>query len=134
MRNHWAPGAIACALIAIFSANVAAQTPAPASAEAPAPADSLAAWGPYSRLAGQTMNDMNPESRFWMRWRWETPGEALVVEWYRGQKSDKPQATAVLRLGSEPRTLLMKGNFMMGKEWVGSLNDDGSVSYIGKGL
>jgi len=134
MRNHWAPGAIACALIAIFSANVAAQTPAPAAAEAPAPADSLATWGPYSRLAGQTMNDVNPESRFWMRWRWETPGEALVVEWYRGQKSDKPQATAVLRLGSEPRTFLMKGNFMMGKEWVGSLNDDGSVSYVGKGL
>jgi hypothetical protein len=28
----------------------------------------------------------------------------------------------------------MKGNFMMGKEWVGTLHDDGSVSYVGKGL
>ena len=79
------------------------------------------------------MHDPNPEG-FWMRWRWETPGEAMVVEWYRRKNSDKPQATAVLRLGPQPRTLLMKGNFMMGKEWIGTLNDDGSVSYVGKGL
>ena len=135
MRNHWAAGAIACALIATFSANISAQTPAPASAQAPTPVDNLAAWGPYARLAGQSMYDPSPEGRFWVRWRWETPGQALVMEWYRTKKnSDKPAATAVLRLGAQPGTLVFKGNFLMGKEWDGTLNDDGSVSYVGKGM
>src|SRR6187401_2889369 len=135
MRNHWAAGAIACALIATFSANISAQTLAPASAQAPTPVDNLAAWGPYARLAGQSMYDPSPEGRFWVRWRWETPGQALVMEWYRTKKnSDKPAATAVLRLGAQPGTLVFKGNFLMGKEWDGTLNDDGSVSYVGKGM
>lgn len=126
MRIQWTAGVIAWALISLFSTNLAAQSPAPA--------DNLAAWGPYARLIGQTQYDTAPEGRFSMRWRWETPGEALVVEWYRGKNLDKLTATAVLTLGAEPRTIHMKGNFFMGKEWVGTLNDDGSVSYVGKGL
>lgn len=134
MRKLWAVSAIACAMIASFSAELSAQTLTTAAAPAQAPADSLAAWGPYARLVGQTMYDTAPEGRFSIHWRWETPGEAMVVEWYRGKNLDKLAATAVLRLGTEPRTILMKGNFMMGKEWLGTLNDDGSVSYVGKGL
>jgi hypothetical protein len=126
MRNQRTTWAITRALILIFSTTLSAQTPAAA--------DNLAAWGPYARLAGQTRYDTAPEGRFSIRWRWETPGEALVVEWHRGKNLDKLAGTAVLRLGTEPRTIHMKGNFMMGKEWVGTLNDDGSVSYVGKGL
>ncbi|HEU5138016.1 MAG TPA: hypothetical protein VFU13_22925 [Steroidobacteraceae bacterium] len=134
MRNHWAASAIVCALIATFPANLAAQTSTPASAQATTPVDNLAAWGPYARLAGQIMYDVNPSGQFYLRWRWETPGEAMVLEWYRVKNSDKPVSSGTLRLGPQPGTIIMKGNFMMGKEWVGTLHDDGSVSYVGKGL
>jgi hypothetical protein len=136
MPKQWAASAVACVLIATFSANLFAQTPTTASS--PAPADNLAAWGPYARLAGQTRLDVNPEGKNWMRWRWETPGEALIQEWHRGPenlaKPGKGTSTATLRLGSKPGTFVLKGDFLMGKEWDGTLQDDGSVSFVGRGM
>lgn len=137
MRNPWAAGALACALIAIVPANLAAQTPEPAAvaAHTSTPEENLAAWGLYARLAGQTVQEAGPASRFRLHWRWESPGQALIQEWYRISKdSDKPAYTMTLRLGSRPGTFSFKGTAMMGKEWVGTLNDDGSVSYVGQGL
>jgi hypothetical protein len=39
-----------------------------------------------------------------------------------------------IRLGPQPGTFNLKSSALMGKEWVGTLQDDGSVSYVGKGL
>ena len=135
MRNHWAACAFACALIAILPARLAAQTPAPTPAQAPTPADDeLAKWGPYARLAGQSMKDVNP-SGYRLHWRWETAGQVLLEEWYLGTaEPGKPSYVMTIRLGPQPGTFNLKSSVMMGKEWVGTLQDDGSVSYVGKGL
>ena len=136
MRNHWAACAFACALIAILPARLAAQTTAPTPAQAPTPAnDELAKWGPYARLAGQTMKDVNPSGYYRVQWRWETAGQVLLEEWYGGTaEPGKPGYVMTIRLGPQPGTFNLKSSVMMGKEWVGALQDDGSVSYVGKGL
>ena len=126
MKNHWAACAFVCVLIATLPTRLAAQSSAP-------PED-ISQWGPYARLAGQTMKDVNP-SGFRLHWRWQTPGQVLLEEWY-GTTADTTQPAYVmtLRLGPQPGTLHLKSSSMMGKEWVGTLQDDGSVSFIGKGL
>jgi hypothetical protein len=139
MRTHWAACVLACALIATFPARLVAQTPAsaptPASTPTLAPADDPAKWGPYVRLAGQAMTGSSDPAVFRVRWRWETPGEVLLEEWCRGSADfDKPSYTTTLRLGVQPGTIMMKTSTMLGKEWVGTLQGDGSVSYVGKGL
>ena len=80
MRNHWAACAFACALIATLPARLAAQAPAP---------DVLAQWGPYARLAGQSMKDVSA-SGYRLRWRWETEGQVLLEEWFGNADPDKP--------------------------------------------
>lgn len=126
MRNHLAACAFACALIVIFPATLAAQTPATA--------DDLSRWGVYARLAGQTMMDVDPKG-YRLQWRWETPGQVLLEEWYRNKEdSKKPSYVMTLRLGPQPGTFNAKLSSMMGKEWVGTLQADGSVNFVGKGL
>ena len=133
MRKHWAAGALACALIATLPATLVAQTPASTTAQ-PSSTDQLAKWGLYARLVGQTMKSAGAEG-FTVRWRWETPGEVLLEEWYRGTVvTDKPSYTGTFRLGAEPGTFLLKSSAMLGKEWLGTLQDDGSVNFVGKGL
>ena len=126
MKNHWAACAFACVLIATLPTRLAAQSSAPP--------DDLSQWGLYARLAGQTMKDVNP-SGFRLHWRWQTPGQVLLEEWYgTTADSDRPAYVMTLRLGSQPGTLHLKSSSMMGKEWVGTLQEDGSVSFVGKGM
>lgn len=136
MRNHWVVRAIACALIATLPPNLPAQNPSPASApaEAAPSGTELAAWGLYARLAGQTMKDVNP-SGYRLRWRWETHGHVLLEEWFGGTaESEKPAAVMTIRLGPQPGTFHLKSSSMMGKEWLGTLQGDGSIDYVGKGM
>jgi hypothetical protein len=80
------------------------------------------------------MSHVDPTG-FRLRWRWEAPGAVLLEEWYRDDTDlDKPIYTATYRLGAEPGTIILKSSAMMGKEWVGTLADDGSVSFVGKGM
>jgi hypothetical protein len=136
MRIHWAVGAIVCALIATLPAPVAAQTPAPAPSSTPdkpaSSVDGLALWGPYAGLAGQKMKDVNP-SGLSLHWRWETPGQVLLEEWF-GSDPGKPSYVMTIRLGPTPGTFNLKSSAMMGKEWVGTLQPDGSISFVGKGV
>jgi len=80
------------------------------------------------------MKDVNPAG-FRLHWRWQTPGQVLLEEWYgTSADPDKPAYVMTIRLGPQPGTLNLKSSTMMGKEWVGTLQDDGSVSFVGKGL
>lgn len=137
MRIHRAVCAFACALIATLPSNLVAQAPsAPAAttAQTPGPVDNAAAWGIYAQLAGHAMKDVNP-SGYRVRWRWETPGQVLLEEWYGGAAdSGKPAHVMTLRLGAQPGTILLKSSAMMGKEWLGTLKEDGSISFVGKGM
>ncbi len=77
------------------------------------------------------MKDANPEG-LQLRWRWQTPGEVLLEEWLRDP--DKPSYVMTIRLGEAAGTLHLKSSAMMGKEWVGTVHDDGSISFVGKGI
>ena len=80
------------------------------------------------------MKDVDPKG-FRLHWRWETPGQVLLEEWYgTSADPDKPTYVMTIRLGSQPGTLNLKSSTMMGKEWQGTLQDDGSVKFVGKGL
>jgi hypothetical protein len=133
MRIQWAAGAVACALIATLPANLAAQT-APVSPPVPSASavGEFAPWGMYARLAGQSMKDVDPKGLS-LHWRWETPGQVLLEEWF-GSDPTKPSYVMTIRLGPQPGTFNLKSSHMMGKEWVGTLQPDGSISYVGKGL
>jgi hypothetical protein len=135
MRIHWAVCAFACALIATFPANLAAQAPPASTPAQSAPAvGELAPWGPYARLVGQTMKDLGG-SGLRIHWRWETAGQVLLEEWLRDNaEPGKPSHVMTIRLGAQPGSFLLKSPVLMGKEWVGTLQDDGSISYVGKGL
>ena len=103
MKNHWAACAFACALIATLPARLAAQAPAP---------DDLAQWGPYARLAGQSMKDVSA-SGYRLRWRWETEGQVLLEEWFGNADPDKPGYVMTIRLGPQPGTFNLKSSAMM---------------------
>ena len=80
------------------------------------------------------MKDVSP-SGYRLHWRWETAGQVLLEEWYLGTaEPGKPSYVMTIRLGPQPGIFNLKSSAMMGKEWVGTLQDDGSVSYVGKGL
>jgi hypothetical protein len=127
MRNSfskpWAICTLVCAMIAMWPGTIVAQ----------APAIDAGSWGPYARLVGQTLHDENP-SGFDLRWRWQTEGEVLLEEWYARANPDKPSHVMTIRLGSRSGTFNLKSSAMMGKEWEGTLLDDGSIDYVGKGL
>ena len=133
-RKNRAACALACALFAILPPTLIAQTPASTPASPTSSAQDFSRWGPYARLVGQLMSD-GKLSGFRLRWRWESPGAVLLEEWYRGAAElDKPSYTMTIRLGTQPGTFQLHSSAMMGKEWVGTLQADGSVSYVGKGL
>jgi hypothetical protein len=59
----------------------------------------------------------------------------LLEEWYRGTSDpDKPAYVMTIRLGPTPGTFNLKSTGMIGKEWNGTLQDDGSVRYVGTGM
>ena len=134
MRKHRAFCALACALIVTLPPMLSAQTPASAPAPSSTSASEMTQWGPFARLAGQTMKHVEP-SGYRLRWRWETPGEVLLEEWYQDDTDlAKPIYTGTYRRGAEPGTLVLKSSAMLGKEWVGTVAADGSVSFVGRGL
>lgn len=126
MRNIWAACAITCALIAAFPTRLEAQTSEPAAID-------LAAWGPYARLADHSVSDESA-AIYRIRWRWEKVGEVLLEEWWKGAAdAEKPSYVMTIRLGPKPGTLDLKSSFL-GKEWVGTVQGEGLVSFVGKGL
>jgi hypothetical protein len=128
--------ALACALIATLPANLAAQsTPSNPVAQAAPTIDESSRWGLYARLEGQSRKDVDP-SGFRLRWRWETPGQVLLEEWFGGAAADtqKPSHVMTISLGSEPGTFILKSSAMLSKVWIGTLQPDGSISFVGKGV
>jgi hypothetical protein len=80
------------------------------------------------------MKDVNP-SGFRLHFRWETPGQVLLEEWFGvGNETDKPSHVMTIRMGPQPGTFNLKSSSMMGKEWAGKLQEDGTISFVGKGL
>lgn len=101
-----------------------------ARAQATAPADP-AVWGLFAQLAG-TEKQAGPDG-YRLHWRWEVPGAVLVQE-FLNPGTGKLAHTNTIKPGPGPGTLHVKGSYLAGKEWDGTVQADGSVVLVGRGL
>lgn len=94
---------------------------------AQAPADP-AVWGPYANVAGTQRRAQT----YIVRWHWAKPGAELVEEFVlRG--SGTLDYSNVITPGPGPGQLRLVSSYMH-KEWLGTLQNDGSVLWAGSGL
>jgi hypothetical protein len=90
-------------------------------------------WGVYATLAGQERQQEGEANAYLMRWRWLEPGAQLREE-YVVPSSGKLAHYNTITPGATPGTLHLKASYMGGKEWNGTLDADGTVHWVGKGL
>jgi hypothetical protein len=90
-------------------------------------------WGVYATLAGQERQQEGETRTYVMRWRWLEPGAQLREE-YIVPSSGKLAHYNTITPGPRPGTLHLKASYMGGKEWNGTLDADGTVHWVGKGL
>ncbi|GAB3366445.1 hypothetical protein GCM10027431_08430 [Lysobacter rhizosphaerae] len=91
-------------------------------------------WGVYQRLAGTTRQ---PEDKggYWMRWRWSQEGTELLEEYINPNKDkDTAAYTNTIVPGERTGELLLTSSVLGNKQWAGTLQSDGSVVFVGKGL
>ena len=89
------------------------------------------AWGDYAALAGRTARAGT--EGYQLRWYWAEPGKELVQE-YRNPGDGSVAHREVITLGASPGTLMLQSSVMGKKRWNGTLQPDGRVLFIGKGL
>lgn len=89
------------------------------------------AWGDYAALAGRTARAGT--EGYQLRWYWAEPGKELVQE-YRNPGDSSVAHREVITLGASPGTLMLQSSAMGKKRWNGTVQPDGSVLFIGKGL
>jgi len=88
-------------------------------------------WGDYAALAGRTARAGT--QGYQLRWYWAEPGKELVQE-YRNPGDGSVAHREVITPGPTPGTLVLQSSAMGNKQWNGTLQPDGRVLFIGKGL
>lgn len=97
---------------------------------APAFAADPAVWGVYAQLAGR--RSVPVPGLYSLAWRWVRPGEELVEQWLNG--SGRVVHASTLTPTGQPGGLLKKDSILGSKEWDGTVEPDGSVTLVGRGL
>lgn len=88
-------------------------------------------WGGYSSLVGRSAQA--GKDGYTLRWSWKVPGRELVQEYY--DPNDGPLAHRdTITPGDAPGTLVLQSSYMGRKRWHGTVQPDGQVLFIGKGL
>lgn len=98
---------------------------------ADAPANSDPVWGPYAALAGRSAHAAT--GGYQLRWYWAEPGRELVQEWLNPQTGTVAHRDSITP-GASAGTLVLQSSAMGKKQWLGALQPDGTVLFIGKGL
>ena len=108
----------------------ALETSTPPPVDPPAFAADPAVWGVYARLAGRrTASETSP---YQMAWVWSRPGEELKEEWRDSQ--GKLGGTVVIVPTGQPGELRLRSGALGGKEWIGRVDEEGRITYVGSGL
>lgn len=89
------------------------------------------AWGPYATLAGRSASAGT--DGYTLRWYWIEPGQELAQE-YINPSDGSLDHRDVITIGETPGTLVLQSSYMGRKQWHGTLQPDGHVLFIGKGL
>ncbi|RRN55296.1 hypothetical protein EIM48_11075 [Pseudoxanthomonas sp. SGNA-20] len=88
-------------------------------------------WGQYASLPGRTAA-AGPDG-YRLRWYWAREGEELVQE-YVNPGDGRVAHSDRIRPDTAPGTLLLTGSYMGGKQWRGTVQEDGQVLFVGVGL
>ncbi|HET6432662.1 hypothetical protein [Dyella sp.] len=96
-------------------------------ATAQAPVDP-AVWGPYAHVAGTQRRD----PIYIVRWHWTKPGAELVEEFILRSGAEVDYSNTITP-GAGPGKLRLVSSYMS-KEWLGTVQSDGSVLWIGSGF
>uniref|UniRef100_A0A8J7VQD5 Uncharacterized protein n=1 Tax=Coralloluteibacterium stylophorae TaxID=1776034 RepID=A0A8J7VQD5_9GAMM len=89
------------------------------------------AWGDYAGVAGREAR--MEQGSLVLRWRWEVPGERLLQEYWEPDAGE-PAFREVVARGEAPGTLVLDGSLLLKKRWIGTVQPDGRVLFVGKGL
>ena len=108
----------------------AAPAPIPAAPTSPVFAADPAVWGVYAQLAGR--RSVPVPGAYSLAWRWVRAGEELVEQWLDG--TGRVVHASTLTPTGQSGGLLKKDSFLGGKEWDGTVEPDGSVTLVGRGL
>jgi hypothetical protein len=109
---------------------VAEPTPVP---EPPKPAPFVAdpaVWGVYAQLAGK--RSVPVPGIYTLAWDWVRPGEALLEQWLDG--AGQVKFTSTITLAGAPGKLSKKDDFLIGKDWEGTVGPDGDILFVGRGM
>lgn len=128
------PAATPVAAVSTAPVSVPVVPPAPAPAPVVPTASAFVAdpavWGVYAHLAGR--RSVPVPGSYSLAWQWVRPGEALVEQWLDG--TGRVVHASTLTPTGQPDGLLKKDSFLGGKEWDGTVESDGSVTMVGRGL
>lgn len=87
-----------------------------------------ARWGVYATLPGMAHQGGNGLR---VQWRWQTPGESLLEEYLLPQTGRILLTNAIVP-GPQPGTLVLTDS-SRGWVWDGTLQPDGSISFVARG-
>jgi len=90
-----------------------------------------ALWGVYSQLVGTSRQA--GERGYRLTWSWSRPGEEILEQWSPPGASTISHAFAIT-LGANPGQLVFSASGFSGGTWDGTIQPDGGVLYIGRGL
>lgn len=110
------------------AAQAPSATAAPAAQSTPA-VD--AAWGQYATLAGTRARAGT--DGYELRWYWAEPGRELVQE-YINPGTAVVAHREVIKPGATPGSLVLTSSALGKKQWLGTVQPDGRVLFVGKGL
>jgi hypothetical protein len=119
-----APGAVEAAPL------VAEPTPVPEVPAMPVFVPDPAVWGVYAQLAGRRTVPVT--GIYSLAWQWVRPGEELVEQWLDG--NDRVVHTSTFTPAGAPGKLHKKDDFLAGKGWEGTVEPDGSITFVGLGI
>jgi hypothetical protein len=109
--------------------SVAEPAPVPEPPATPAFVPDPAVWGVYAQLAGR--RTVPVPGIYSLAWQWVRPGEALVEQWVDG--NDRVVHTSTFTPAG-PGKLHKKDDFLVGKGWDGTVESDGSITFVGQGI
>ena len=89
-----------------------------------------ATWGPYARLVDHTQQS---ETGYRLHWHWAEPNRKLLEDWYDAYSGELSYTTTIVP-GAQPGQLVLESPKFGHKQWLGTVEPDGSVLYIGVGM
>jgi hypothetical protein len=115
--------------IAWPAAGAAASAPAARAAQSSPTFDPV--WGQYAALVGTRARAGT--DGYEISWSWAAPGQELVQE-YINPTTKKVAHREVIKPGATPGSLVLTSSALGKKQWLGTVQPDGRVLFIGKGL